>query len=248
MTAAAALRALHVPGRPLVLPNAWDASSARAVAKAGFPAVATSSAAIAAALGYADGEATPVAEMLDAIAGIVAAVDVPVTADIERGYGLAPAELVERLAATGAVGCNLEDSDPRTHVMVDPQRQVDFLAAVRAAAVHSGLDLVLNARVDTFARPEPSIDDAVHRAQLYRAAGADCVFPILAAEPDDIRTLVASIDGPVNIMCRPGAPAPAELAALGVARVSFGSTVRSALQAHHRRLLEQIAAGVSPYS
>jgi 2-methylisocitrate lyase-like PEP mutase family enzyme len=244
---AASLRALHVPGRPLVLPNVWDAASARTVEKAGFAAVATSSAAIAAALGYRDGEALPVVEMLDTIARIADAVSVPVTADIERGYGLAPAELVERLAATGAVGCNLEDSDPRTRTMVDPSAQADFLAAVRAAAVHSGLDLVINARVDTFARPDPILEDALIRARLYRAAGADCVFPILAAEPEHIRALVGGVDAPINIMCRPGAPAPAELAALGVARVSFGSGLRSALQAHHRQLLDQILAGDSPY-
>jgi 2-methylisocitrate lyase-like PEP mutase family enzyme len=244
---AAALRALHVPGRPLVLPNVWDAASARAVEKAGFPAVATSSAAIAAALGYRDGEALPAVEMLDTIARIVDAVSVPVSADIERGYGMAPAELVERLAATGAVGCNLEDSDPPTRAMVDPSAQVDFLVAVRAAAVHSGLDLVINARVDTFARPDPALDDALNRARLYREAGADCVFPILAAEPEHIRALVGGVDAPVNIMCRPGAPTPAQLAALGVARVSFGSGLRSALQAYHGQMLEQVMAGKSPF-
>jgi len=244
---AAALRALHVPGRPLLLPNVWDAASARTVEKAGFPAVATSSAAIAAALGYPDGEAVPVVEMLDTIARIVDAVSVPVSADIERGYGMAPAELVERLAATGAVGCNLEDSDPPTRTMIDPSAQVDFLVAVRAAAIHSGLDLVINARVDTFARPDPALDDALNRARRYREAGADCVFPILAAEPEHIRALVGEVDAPVNIMCRRGAPAPAELAALGVARVSFGSGLRNALQAYHRQMLERVVAGESPF-
>ncbi|GAA2702527.1 hypothetical protein GCM10010429_07610 [Micromonospora olivasterospora] len=110
---------LHKPGDPLVLPNAWDAGSARAVAAAGFPAVATSSSAVAESLGYADGEATPVDEMLAAVARIARAVPVPVTADLERGYGLRPTELVERLLSAGAVGCNLEDSDPCTRALYD---------------------------------------------------------------------------------------------------------------------------------
>src|SRR5690606_11803669 len=146
------LRALHRPGAPLMLPNVWDAASARAVRAAGFPAVATSSAALAEALGYADGEAAPVAEVLDAVARIAAAVPVPVTADLERGYGMAPAELVERLAATGAVGCNLEDSRPGTGALVEVGEQVDFIAGVREAARTAGVDLVINARIDTYLR------------------------------------------------------------------------------------------------
>jgi 2-methylisocitrate lyase-like PEP mutase family enzyme len=118
--AADALRALHVPGDPVLLPNAWDAASARTVEAAGFTAVATSSGAMSASLGYSDGEGTPVTEMLDAVARIVDAVNVPVTADIERGYGMRPAELVERLLATGAVGCNLEDSYPGRREMSRP--------------------------------------------------------------------------------------------------------------------------------
>src|SRR5215469_18219657 len=128
------LRTLHVAGEPLVLPNAWDAASARLVETAGFPVVATSSFATAEVLGYDDGESAPVADVLAAAARIARSVSVPVTVDFERGYGLAPAELVERLAETGAAGLNLEDSDPATGVMIDAARQADFLAAVRAAA------------------------------------------------------------------------------------------------------------------
>ncbi|MEU6743910.1 isocitrate lyase/PEP mutase family protein [Streptosporangium sandarakinum] len=248
---AAALRALHVPGDPLVLPNAWDAASARIVAAAGFPAVATGSAAVASALGYDDGEAAPSAEMLAAIARIVRAVAVPVTADLERGYGLTPAELVERLAATGAVGCNLEDSDPRTGEMIDVAEQTAFLAAVRSAASAAGVDLVINARVDVHHRgsgsPAERLAEAVRRGREYLAAGADCVYPISVSEPADIGALAEGIGGPVNIMFRPGAPSLAELAGLGVARVSFGPGLHRAAQEHTARLVAAIREGRSPY-
>ncbi|SCG58312.1 isocitrate lyase/PEP mutase family protein [Micromonospora inositola] len=244
---AAALRALHRPGDPLILPNAWDAGSARAVAAAGFPAVATSSAAVAESLGHADGEATPVAEMLDAVARVVRSVPVPVTADLERGYGLRPAELVERLLATGAVGCNIEDSDPRTHQLYDAGEQADLLAGIRAAARDAGVDLVLNARVDVHLRaagpPEGRLAEAVRRARRYRAAGADCVYPILLADPEQIRALVAEVDAPVNVLARAGMPGPAELAALGVARVSFGSGLYAAARARTVEMLASIRAG-----
>lgn len=139
------LRDLHTRTTPLILPNVWDAASARAVEAAGFPVVATGSSAMAAVLGYEDGEHTPPAEMLAAVARIVRAVGVPVTADMERGYGLKPAELVERLLEAGASGCDLEDSG--RDGLIDREEQADFLAAVRAAA---GADLVVNARVDTY--------------------------------------------------------------------------------------------------
>jgi 2-methylisocitrate lyase-like PEP mutase family enzyme len=235
---AAALRALHVPGQPVILPNVWDVSSARTVAEAGFPALATSSAAVAASLGYADGEAMPVAEALAAIRRIAAAVDLPVTADFERGYGLAPAELVERLVEAGAVGCNLEDSDPRTKAMVDPDEQADFLAEVR---VHSGADLVINARVDVFVRglADP-VPEGIRRARRYHAAGADCVYPIVASDPEAIAELVRESGAPVNILSRPGAPSLAELAALGVARVTFGSGLHRSVHQHLESVLEAV--------
>jgi len=241
---AAALRALHVPGKPLILPNAWDAASARAVQEAGFPAVATGSAAVARVLGYDDGEATPVAEMLAAVARVVRAVDVPVTADLERGYGLPPAELVERLAATGAAGCNLEDSDPATGKLVDIGRQAEFLAEVRAAA---GQALVVNARVDTYIAADGGRADAVTRARRYLEAGADCVYPIGLADETEIKALVAEIAGPVNILFRPGAPALARLAELGVARVSYGHGLHQAAHAYAVGMIEAVAGGRDPY-
>ncbi|MEV6986668.1 isocitrate lyase/phosphoenolpyruvate mutase family protein [Sphaerisporangium sp. NPDC051017] len=241
------LRALHVPGRPLVLPNVWDAASARAVTAAGFPVVATGSAAVAPVLGYDDGEAAPAGEVLAQVARIARAVTVPVTADMERGYGLAPAEFVERLAATGAVGANLEDSDPRTGAMVDVDEQAAFIAAVREA----GTGLVINARVDSFAHgtgtPDERLADAVARGRAYLRAGADCVYPILASDPGTIRALVAEIGGPVNVLFRPGVPSIAELAALGVARVSFGHGLHAATQRYLATMLTAISEGHSPY-
>jgi 2-methylisocitrate lyase-like PEP mutase family enzyme len=242
---ALALRALHRPGFPLVLPNVWDAGSARAVEAAGFGAVATSSGAVAESLGYADGEAAPVDEMLDAVARIARAVSVPVTADMERGYGLPPAELVERLVATGAVGMNLEDSDPSSGVLVDPSRQSAFLSAVREAAGRAGVDLVINARIDVYlpktaTEAAGALDQAIRRAHAYLAAGADCVYPILMASREDIRTFVVESGGPVNVLSRPGAPNVTELTALGVARISFGTGMYRATQAHLAELISRV--------
>ncbi|GAA5126636.1 isocitrate lyase/PEP mutase family protein [Pseudonocardia adelaidensis] len=246
---AARLRALHVPGTPLVLPNVWDAAGARAVVAAGFPAVATASAAIAPALGYDDHEGTPPDEMFAAVARIARAVDVPVTADIERGYRLPPDEIDARLAATGAVGCNLEDSDARTGELVPVEEQARLIAAVRAA----GPDLVINARVDVFmvgsgARPE-RVEEAVRRGRAYVDAGADCVYPIIIDRLDvsDVRTFVDGIGAPVNVAFLPGGPSLADLAEVGVARISFGPGLFRLLQGHFEAALQAIAAGGSPY-
>ncbi|KAB8195711.1 isocitrate lyase/phosphoenolpyruvate mutase family protein [Nonomuraea phyllanthi] len=239
---AGTLRALHVPGDPVVLPNVWDAVSAGAVREAGFPAVATSSAAVANVLGYEDGEETPVGEMMAAIARIVRVVDVPVTADIERGYGLKPAELAERLAATGAVGCNLEDSSAGK--LVDPAEQADFLAEVRDAA---GPGLVINARVDVYVHGQGDREEAVERGRRYLEAGADCVYPIGLGDEDEIRALVSEVGGPVNVLFRPGVPALGRLGELGVARISFGGGLHRAAHGYARSLFAKIKEGGDPY-
>jgi 2-methylisocitrate lyase-like PEP mutase family enzyme len=240
---AAALRALHRPGQPLILPNAWDAASAKSFEAAGFPAVATSSGAVAAALGYGDGQQMPVEEMLAAVGRIARAVSVPVSADFEAGYGLKGGALVDRLLAAGAVGCNLEDSDPRSHQLVPVEAQAERLAAVRAA----GPGLVINARIDVFLRKAGGIDHALERARRYLAAGADCVFPIFAPA-EALVPLLAGIDGPVNVLFRPGAPSLSQLAAMGVARVSFGSGLHRAAQAAVERLAARLRAGEDPYT
>ncbi|NGO12280.1 isocitrate lyase/phosphoenolpyruvate mutase family protein [Streptomyces sp. HC44] len=229
-------RALHqgrAPGDPLILPGPWDAASARVFADAGFPALATPSAGVAASLGYEDG-ATPADEMFAAVARIVRSVDVPVSADIEDGYGLAPKELVERLLETGAVGCNLEDS--HEGVLKDPARHADWLAEVRAAA---GDRLFLNARVDTFSRGVPDPERAVERAVLYVTAGADCVYPI-GAPTDVLPLLRAGIRGPINASAKLDDPSPAELGRLGATRITFGP----GLQRRATAALTDIAHGL----
>jgi 2-methylisocitrate lyase-like PEP mutase family enzyme len=220
------LRGLHVPGSPLLLVNAWDPPSALRLAHDGYPAIATTSAGVAEALGHEDGNVTPPHEMLAAVARIAAVVDVPVTADLEAGYGLEPRALVEGLVAAGAVGLNFEDSDHDGGGMVDAQAQAERLVQIKQSGRELGIDVVLNARVDAFlhdADPAVQLDEAVRRAGLYAEAGADCVYPIAVKDRDAIRRLVEEVGAPVNILAVPGGLAFAELAELGVARVSFGS-------------------------
>ncbi|MGI5520947.1 isocitrate lyase/PEP mutase family protein [Micromonospora sp. CA-259024] len=215
----ATFRALHhdrAAGDPLVLPGPWDAASARTLADAGFPALAIPSAGVAASLGYEDGS-TPPDEMFAAVARIVRAVSVPVSADVEGGYGLTPGELVERLIEAGAVGCNLEDSVGHA-TLKDPQRHAEWLAEVRAEA---GDALFINARVDTFLVGTGDPADAVARARLYTAAGADCVYPILAP-PEVLPVLREAIAGPINMVAGPDQRSVAELARLGATRITFG--------------------------
>lgn len=243
---AATLLALHQPGRPLVLPNVWDVASARSVAAAGFPAVATSSLAIAEAMGEADGERVPVDALFVLLGQIVDAVDVPVTADLERGYGLEPRDLVGRLRDAGVVGCNLEDSDPRSDILVAPEEHVELLTAVREAAQALEWDLVINARIDAAMNGVGSLaqrlDECLRRAQLYGIA--DCVYPIML-EGEQLRTFVAEVELPVNALCRKGSGGPSELAALDVARVSFGEGLYRAPDMG--RMLAAITAGVDPW-
>lgn len=234
-------RALHAgraPGDPLVLPGPWDAASAQVFAEAGAPALATPSMAISASLGYPDGQGTPPEEMFAAIARIVRAVDVPVSADIEAGYGLPPRELVERVLGTGAVGVNLEDSDPATHNLSDPSRQAEFLAAVRAAA---GDRLFINARIDVYLHGNGDLDDAIHRGRCYAEAGAEAAYPIFAP-PDQLQALVDGIGLPVNMVARIGAgPTPRELGRLGATRVTFGGGLHLQSLAALRDLAVQVA-------
>ncbi|MEJ7742883.1 MAG: isocitrate lyase/phosphoenolpyruvate mutase family protein [Nocardioidaceae bacterium] len=233
---AADLRALHLPGQPLVVPNAWDAASAQIIERSGFPAVATSSNAVAACLGWDDGESAPVQSMLTSALQIARAVTVPVTIDFERGYGLEPEELVRRFTLTDAVGLNLEDSNPTTGNMIELNEQVNFIRAIRAAAQSIGSDLVINARTDSFLRgagsPEEQLVASIDRGNHYLGAGADCVYPLGAVDPAAIRALVQGIDGPINIAR--GAESPltiTELAGLGVARVTFGPGLQRSVYA-----------------
>jgi 2-methylisocitrate lyase-like PEP mutase family enzyme len=244
------LRSLHRPGAPLVLPNAWDVATARAVVAAGFPVVATTSGGVAATLGYEDHEGAPGDEMLAAATRIAAAVDVPVTVDAEAGYGMEPAELVAELRRTGAAGCNLEDSDYAAGGLRDPDRHAEWLGAVRRAASEDGYPLVINARVDVFlaaflageARPgtqEELVPEALRRANAYLEAGVDCVYPITLWEMDALRSFTSEVRGPVNVLRLPQAPSIAELAELGVVRVSWGTLLHWDAMA---RFEEQLAS------
>ena len=240
-----------MPGRPLLLANAWDAASARAVEAAGFAAVATGSAAVAASLGFADHEAAPVDAMLDAVSRIAGAVSVPVTADLEAGYGLEADELVGRLLATGAVGCNLEDTDHRNERLAGLDDQAAWIAAIRAAADRSGVPIVVNARTDVFLRGEGSPDEqlaeAIRRGRRYREAGADGFYPIWVVDEAAIAALVEAVEGPVNVYARPEAPSITRLAELGVARVSYGPWMHRLVMRELDRALEAIRSGQGPY-
>jgi 2-methylisocitrate lyase-like PEP mutase family enzyme len=243
------LRSLHRPGDPLLLPNAWDVATARAVVAAGYPVVATTSGGVAGTLGYEDHEGAPGDEMLAADARIVRGVDVPVTVDAEAGYGMEPAELVAALRDMGAAGCNLEDSDYAAGGLRDPDRHAEWLKEVRQAASDDGYGLVMNARVDVFLGPflagaepgtqEELVPEALRRANAYLDAGVDCVFPITLWEMDALRRFTSEVRGPVNVLRLPQAPSLAELAELGVVRVSWGTLLHWAAMA---RFEEQLAS------
>jgi methylisocitrate lyase len=237
---ARALHALHVPGQPLVLFNAWDAGSARAVATAGAGAIATGSWSVAAANGYDDGEQLPFAFALANLRRIVAAVALPVTIDLESGYGESPAAVATTVAAAleaGAVGCNLEDSFPADGSLRDAAGQAARLAAARKAADDAGVAMFLNARTDVFFQKPAAAHDlamveaALKRARAYAEAGASGLFvPGLVAEELIARVVDAS-PLPVNIMAMPGVPGRKRLAELGVARISHGpGPYRGAMQ------------------
>ena len=240
------LRSLHRPGDPLLLPNVWDVATAKAVVAAGFPVVATGSAAVAPTLGYEDHEA-PADEMLAAAARIANGVDVPVTVDAQAGYGMEPAELVSALRTVGAAGCNLEDSDHEGGTLRDPDGHAEWLTDVREAASEDGYPLVINARVDVFFAPylagagpgtqDELVPEALRRAHLYREAGVDCVYPICLWEPDALRRFMSEVRGPVNVAPLPEGPSVPELAALGLARLSWGPLLHWDVMAHFKEKL-----------
>jgi len=225
-------------------------ATAGAVVQAGFPVVATTSWGVAEALGYPDHEGAPAAEMLAAAARISRCVDVPVTVDAEAGYGMEPAALVAALRDAGAAGCNLEDTEytpgiPFDHAagtLRDPTRHAKWLRSVRKAADELDYPLVINARVDNFLSPfiagaEPEtqrklVPDALERARGYLDAGADCVYPIALWEPDALGRFMSEVRGPVNISRVPQVSSVADLAALGVARVSWALYLYFASMAH----------------
>jgi 2-methylisocitrate lyase-like PEP mutase family enzyme len=241
---AALLNKLHHGPKILVLANAWDAISARIVEEIGFPAVATTSAGVAATLGYPDGQRVLREEMLEVVARIARAVQVPVTADMEAGYGTSPEEMAETalaLVEAGAVGLNLEDvtgDDENSQVALG--LQTEKIGAIREASAAAGVPLVINARTDVYLMPigpaETRFERTVERLRAYAKAGADCVFAPAVKDAETIAKLVKAVEAPLNILLMPGAPNLNELEELGVARASIGSGLMRATLGTARKL------------
>jgi 2-methylisocitrate lyase-like PEP mutase family enzyme len=239
---------LHDGPGTLVVASAWDPGSAVVFEREGFDAVATSSAGIAFSLGWPDGERVPRDEMLAAVARIVRATRLPVSADLESGYGSSPADVAEtcrRALEAGAVGVNLEDAtgDP-ARPLVDAERQAETIRAVRTMADAFGVRLVVNARTDVMwlriGEDEARFSETVRRLTAYRAAGADCLFVPGAADERTIARLVAALDAPLNVLATAETPPVARLAALGVRRVSQGSGPARAALATTRRVAHEL--------
>jgi 2-methylisocitrate lyase-like PEP mutase family enzyme len=262
---AALLKRLHHGPRILVLANAWDVISARIVEEIGFPAIATTSAGVAATLGYPDGQRVSCEEMLNVVGRIARAVQVPVTADMEAGYGSTPADMAETARAlidAGAVGLNLEDmTGDGESSQVELGLQLEKISAIREASAALKVPLVINARTDIYMTPigpaETRFERTVERLRAYAGAGTDCVFAPAVKDPETIEKLVKAVGAPLNILLTPGAPNLNELERLGVARASIGSglmrttlgTARSVAKAmFERRDSEAMFREAVPYA
>ncbi|WP_345493314.1 isocitrate lyase/PEP mutase family protein [Nocardia callitridis] len=234
--------ALHRPGDPVVLPTVWDAWSANTVVEAGFSALTVGSHPVADSIGRADGEGMTFTELLTRVKQITEAVDVPVSVDIESGYGRRPAELIEGLLEVGVVGLNIEDSvhseDKRLR---EPQEHADLVHGLRESADAAGVHVVVNARTDLFLRQDGEestrVDRAIDRMRLAAEAGADVLFPVGGHSEETQRRLTAELPLPVSNVGNPGQSEKAALAAQGLARISFGPFLQFALTAETQRLL-----------
>jgi 2-methylisocitrate lyase-like PEP mutase family enzyme len=252
---AVVFRDLHQPGQPLLMPNPWDAGSARVLASLGFAALATTSSGFAATLGRMDGSVT-LDEALAHAAVIAAATDVPVSADFENAFADEPAGVaanISRAAATGLAGCSIEDFTGRSDDPIYAPGLAAERVAAAAQAAHAGpVRLVLTARAENYLHGRPDLGDTIARLQSYQAAGADVLYAPGLTEPGDIRAVVSAVDVPVNVLALPAAPPVAMLAELGVARVSVGGAFAwvavDALAAAGRELLESGTYGYSPHS
>ncbi|MBV8810809.1 MAG: isocitrate lyase/phosphoenolpyruvate mutase family protein [Acidobacteriaceae bacterium] len=237
------LRNLHKGPEILVLPNAWDCASARIFELAGFPAIPTTSAGVAFALGYPDGQRISQADMLAQVKRIAHSVDVPVTADLEAGYGDV-GSTAAALVKSGAVGLNLEDIDAESDQLVELSEQVQRIRTIRQVGNEAGVPLVINARTDYYLAeigdPAERFEAACHRLKQYIEAGADCVFVPGITDPDLIRSFVEALRFPVNVLVGPGTPPISELQALGVARVSVGSGIMRSTMELTRRIAQEL--------
>jgi 2-methylisocitrate lyase-like PEP mutase family enzyme len=241
-------RELHRGPHILVLPNAWDAASAKVFEQAGFSAVATTSAGIAASYGYPDGEHINRDEMLEVIERIAKAVAIPVSADVEAGYGSTPEQVAETarlVLEAGAIGLNLEDGTrDKTQPLADLALQIEKIQAVRQTGDSFGVALVINARTDVYEKLDRNdqslLEQAIRRGNAYRQAGADCIFVIDVDDKETIGNLVREIDAPINILARHGSPTIRELESLGVARVSFGSIPMRATMSLVQKIADEL--------
>jgi len=241
-------RKLHRGPRILVLPNAWDVASARILEELGYPAIATTSAGVAFSLGYPDGQRVSREQMLEVVARIARAVRVPVTADMEAGYGTTAKDMSETakaLIAAGAIGLNLEDvTGEDENSQVNVALQVQKIQAIRETASSSGVPLVLNARTDIYLMPigpaETRFDRTVERLRAYRQAGADCLFAPGIQDSETIAKLARAFEAPLNILLSPGCPPLRELEKLGVARASAGSSAMRATLGLPRRIGKEL--------
>lgn len=243
------LRRLHVAPEPLVLVNAWDAVSARVVAAApGCRAIATASWSIAAAHGFPDGEAISREAMIEAVRVVAEAVELPVTADLERGFGDARVTIESALEA-GAVGCNLEDADGKGGLW-PAEEHAAVVAATRAVGDAAGIPLVINARTDVFLTDvmpaEERVVAALERGAAYLEAGADCIFVPGAPDLATIEHLAREMGGMISVFGWAGGPTLAELAQAGVARVSYGPGPLGVAMAALSRVAESLLAGGDP--
>ena len=236
---AEALLSLHRDGGLLVLPNIWDPIGARILEAKGYPAVATASAAVSASLGYQDGENINRSTLIDVLGRIARSVDVPVTADIETGYGESLSELeltARQVIESGVVGINIEDSLGKGAGLRAVDEQCRRISTLRQIADSQGVHLVINARVDSFVAPsfangQQAVEEAVLRARAYAAAGADCIYPIGPGDEETVRMLRDRIESPINILGSPTAAPLSVLREIGINRVSFGPYVfRSCLR------------------
>jgi 2-methylisocitrate lyase-like PEP mutase family enzyme len=248
---AEAFRAMHTHGSILVLANVWDVASARVVEDAGFPALATTSAGIAFAHGFPDGQKIPPEQMFAAIAEIAARVRVPVSADVEAGYGPKPSDAARTARAVieaGAVGMNFEDATGEPErPLFDLSLQVERIRAIRESSQAQEVPLVLNARTDVYLAqvgdPATRYDRTVKRLTAFRDAGADCVFVPGVRDSETIRRIVVDLQCPVNILAGPGSPTIPELAALAVRRVSLGSGPMRATMGLLQKLARELSVG-----
>jgi 2-methylisocitrate lyase-like PEP mutase family enzyme len=247
-TLVAHFRQLHAK-KPLILPNAWDAASARVIEAAGAPAIATTSAGVSWSFGRADGQKLRREEMLQVIGNIVRSVKVPVSADVETGYGNGSAkdvaETVQALISLGVAGINIEDSPGRDgQILLAPEEHAERIRIARQTATSMGGDLLINARTDVYlfqvGDVKARLSAAVERARLYRRAGADCVFVPGVVDIRTIAELVKGIEGPLNIMAMPGAPSAKQLGEIGVARVSVGPWIAQAALATAQRAASEL--------